>query len=205
MRQFRSLLIFFSLFFLSGCSLVNENTDSFKLKYYHSTSVTNFSSEVDDLLDNLCPTLLEIKKLKAQLEPLYVIDFVNLEDLENHSELGFMLSDELKTLVTQECDWPVYSIEYSKYLKIGANGTKLLSRDLDELKIKEINSDTYALVGTYSLTQRQLILYLKLVNLKNGVILKASTQRITLTDEIIHLEQKTKKLNPSTIYQPVVL
>lgn len=205
MRQFRIILISVFSFVLTGCSLVNENTDSFKLKYYHSTSVTNFTSEVNSLLNDLCPTLKEIKRLKKDLQPLYITDFVNLEELENHSELGFMLSDELKTLVTQKCDWPVYGIEFSKYLKIGANGTKLLSRDLDDLRSKQIYDNTYALVGTYAFTQRQLILYLKLINLKNGVILKASTQRMTLTDEIIHFEQKQRKIDPSQIYQPLVL
>lgn len=205
MRQFRVILIAVSVFLFSGCSLVNENTDSFKFKYYHSTSVTNFTSEVGSLLDDLCPALEEIKRLKSDLQPLYITDFVNLEELENHSELGFMLSDELKTLVTQECDWPVYGIEYQKYLKIGANGTKLLSRDLGELKNKKIYDNTYALVGTYAFTQRQLILYLKLINLKNGVILKASTRSMTLTDEIIHFEQKPRKIDPSQIYAPLVL
>jgi len=203
MRQLYIVLVFF--FSLSGCSVVNEYEDSFKFKYLHSTSVTDFNEVVGELLEQLCPAIQELTK--DTQKPFYVVDFVNLQDLENHSELGFMLSDELKTLVTQKCNRPVYSIEYAKYLKIGANGTKLLSRDINELNRTKINRNTYALVGTYAMTQRQLILYLKLVNLRTGIIHKAATQQTTLTDEIIHFEKKPKqnRLNSNTIYEPMSL
>ncbi len=205
MRQLYIILIFITSLTFSGCSVVNEYEDSFKFKYLHSTSVTAFDEVVEELLLQLCPT---IKELSTEHEkPFYVVDFVNLQDLENHSELGFMLSDELKTLVTQKCNRAVYSIEYTKYLKIGANGTKLLSRDIDELNRTKINRNTYALVGTYAMTQRQLILYLKLVDLRTGIIHKAATQKTTLTDEIIHFEKKPRqsRLNSNTIYEPMSL
>jgi TolB-like protein len=200
MRQIYALLIVFitSLLF-SGC--VQSYTDSFKFKYYHSTVITNFSNLTEKLLDKLSP---KINTLETR-HPIYVIDFVNLKELENHSELGFMLSDELKTHVTQKLNWAVQSIEYTKYLKIGASGTKLLSRDVEELKSKKINSNGYALIGTYAFTQRQLILYLKLIDLSNGVILKSSTQATMLTDEIIDFELKPKEQKESNIYQPMVL
>ncbi|MBD3840447.1 MAG: hypothetical protein IE909_00935 [Campylobacterales bacterium] len=201
MRQLNIVLIFIATFFLSGCALINEYEDSFKLKYIHSTSKTDFSDLTYDLLEQLCPTLKEYNRKK----PIYVVDFVNLEQLENHSELGFMLSDELKTHVTQMCDTPVHAIEYSKFLKLGANGTKLLSRDLDEIKNKQIKSDAYALVGTYAFTQRQLILYLKLIRLEDGMIVRSATEPTTLTDEIIHLEKKPRQSINKVIYSPFVL
>ncbi|MEA3289084.1 MAG: FlgO family outer membrane protein [Campylobacterota bacterium] len=203
MRQLGLILV--TIFFFNACTDINEYTDSYKFKYLHSTSVTNFSNIVESALDDVSMKLLEIKSKQSHTKPLYVTDFVNLKELENHSELGFMLSDELKTLVTQKLNWPVHGIEYTKYLKIGANGTKLLSRDLDELKNKTIDKNSIALVGTYSFTQRQLILYLKVINLKNGVILKSSTSKTELTDEIIHLEKKARYFDSEHIYKPMVL
>ena len=199
MRQLSIILIVSFLF--SGCSIIKENEDSFKFKYLHLTTTTNFDTLTKKLLEQLCPTISSVNKTKT---PVYVVDFVNLQDLQNNSELGFMLSDELKTQVTQLCNMPIYAIEYSKYLKIGPNGTKFLSRDLDELNNQKINRNTYALVGTYAFTQRQLILYLKLIDLSTGVIIKSATQKTLITDEIIHLEQKSKASN-NTIYAPVVL
>ena len=202
MRQFSILLI--SLFLFSGCSLVNENTDSFKFKYLHLTTTTNFTDLTEDLLEQLCPTIHSVNQDSI---PMYVVDFTNLKDLENHSELGFMLSDELKTHVTQMCNIPLYAIEYTKYLKIGANGTKFFSRDLDQLNSKKVDKSSYALVGTYAFTQRQLILYLKFIDLKTGIIIKSATEKTLITDEIIHLEQQNKKQpsSPTNIYQPITL
>lgn len=186
----------------SGCSIIKESDDSFKLKYLHSTSVTDFDQVVEDLLMQLCPAITKLSKTHHD-KPFYVVDFVNLQNLENNSELGFMLSDELKTLVTQKCDRAVYSIEYAKYLKLGKNGSKLLSRDIDELHSTKINRNTFALVGSYVITQRQLILYLKLVDLKTGIIHKAATQKTTLTDEILNFEKKAQK--QQRVYEPMSL
>ena len=111
----------------------------------------------------------------------------------------------MKTNVTQDCNWPIYQVEFTKYLTIGKNGTKLLSRDTNDIKNRQLQQNTYALVGTYNITQRQLILHIKLINLKNGVILKSATQRVTLTDEIINLEGKPNSFDPNSIYQPVVI
>lgn len=199
MRQLSIILISFFLF--NGCAVINENTDSFKFKYLHLTTTTNFTNLTENLLEQLCPTIQEVNKSAT---PLYIVDFTNLKDLENHSELGFMLSDELKTQVTQMCNMPIYALEYAKFLKIGSKGTKLFTRKLDELNNKKVNKNTYALVGTYAFTQRQLILYLKLIDLRTGVIIKAATQETLITDEIIELELKAKPL-PQNIYQPLTI
>jgi len=110
--------------------------------------------------------------------------------LENHSELGFILSSEVKSSVTQQFGHSIYEIEFAKYLKFGSNGSKLLSRKVGEIRNKELSGSSYALIGTYAFTQRQIIFYLKIVDLTNGVIIKASTIKRNLTDEIILLEQK---------------
>jgi len=201
MRQFNSLLIVFLLLIFSGCSVINEYTDSYKFKYQHSTAVTNFSEITQKLIKQLDDPLVSLD----HHYPIYVIDFTNIEKLENFSELGFLLSSEIKTHVTQRYDWPVEQIEYMKYLKVGAKGTKLFSRDIKDLKNIKLNSSGYALVGTYAFTQRQLILYLKLIDLQDGKILKSATYATEQTDEIINLEKKHRKTNPNNIYQPMVL
>jgi len=201
MQQFIFILVL-SLFF-SGCGVnqyLNEYTDSYKLKYWHSTAVTDFSSITRELLDDLCPTL---KKLPKK-QPITVIDFTNIKELENYSELGFLLSEETKTHVTQRCNWTVNQIEFMRYLKIGATGTKLFSRDYQDIKNEELNDTGYALVGTYAFTQRQLILYLKIIDLSNGVIVKSSTKETEITDEIIWLEKKSEN-RKSNIYTPMTL
>jgi len=189
MRQRIILLILPLLFLLSGCTLVKEGEDSFKFKYLQLTTTTNFEWITANLLDPMCE---DIKKKTKGVLPIYVVDFVNLDTLQNHSELGFILSDNIKSQVTQGCNTPIYSLEYAKYLKMGEKGSRLLSRDLDEMVAKKMNKNTYALVGTYAITQRQLITHLKLIDLKSGLILKSATDRANLTDEILRLESETK-------------
>jgi len=199
MRKF--ILLVFVVFF-SGCSVINEYTDSYKFKYQHSTAVTNFSKITNKLISQLEP---DINNLNKHI-PIYVIDFTNLQHLDNFSELGFLLSSEIKTHITQKYNLSYKAIEYMKYLKLGSHGTKLFSRDPDDLKNTKLNSKTYALVGTYAFTQRQLILYLNLINLKTGVVRKSATYATEQTDEIINLEQKQKnKITDLNIYQPLVL
>jgi len=200
----RIILTIAFIFLFTGCSVVNSSEESFKFKYFQSTGVTDFNMLTHNLLNDLSDTILTIKSKKRNISPLYVTDFVNVQDLENRSQLGFILSDELKTNITQDLNWPIYQIEFSKYLKVGKSGTKILSREISDLKYKNMDDNTYALVGTYAITQRQLLIYLKLINLKNGVILRSATKRLTLTEEIKNLEKKTEEIKPQ-IFQPVVL
>ena len=193
-----------TLFIFSGCIIKKNTDDSYKLLYLQSTSITDFNQLTKSLLNDLYPTIIEIKERNNVISPLYITDFANLSQLENQSSLGFILSDELKTNVSQMCNWPIYAIEFTKYLKLGQSGSRLLSREINDLKYTQMNSNTYGLVGTYSLTQRQLILQLKLINLNNGVILKSSSKRVELTDELLELESKRKQ-KQRRIFQPIIL
>jgi TolB-like protein len=195
----RILLVLIMLF--NGCSLVQENDKSFKFKYYQSTQTTNFSVLAQDLTEGLESELAKLDKRN----PIYVVDFVNLKNLVNSSQLGFILSEEIKTQISQKLDIPIISIEYMKYLKLGDSGSRFLARDLKEVNNTKINKNTYALVGTYAFTQRQLILYLKLIDLNNGVILKSSTRARNLTDEILDFESNKQQPKQPKIYKPIIL
>ncbi len=204
MRQRIVLAVLPLLFLLSGCSIIKEGEDSFKFKYLQLTTTTNFEWTTANLLSPLCE---EIQKKTKGVLPIYVVDFVNLDTLENQSELGFILSNNIKSQVTQKCQTPIYSLEYAKYLKMGRTGSKLLSRDIDDLAATKMNKNTYALVGSYVITQRQLITHLKFIDLKSGLILKSSTDRTTLTDEIIRLEAspRTQSAQEKAVRRPLTL
>jgi len=192
MRQIILAIAF--LFLLSGCSIIKENEDSIKFKHIQLTNTTNFERITGKLLEPMC---MDIQTKTKGIMPIYVVDFVNLDSLQNQSELGFILSNNIKSLVTQNCGTPIYSLEYAKYLKMGEKGSRILSRDLNEMAATKMNKNTYALVGSYVLTQRKLITHLKMIDLKSGLILKSTTDSSTLTDEVLRLES-TKKVNSNT-------
>ncbi len=175
-------------FLFSAC--LKTYPDYYKLKYFQSTKTTNLKAHTNRLVDGLSSEISSI--LPRMNQSIYVIDFVNLENLKTTSQLGFLLSSEVKTHIIQKFHIPIKELEYTKYIKIGKNGTKNLSRDIDDINTKEIKK-TFAFVGTYSITQRQLILYLKLINMKTGNILGMSSHYMSLTDEIIKLENQENK------------
>jgi len=192
MRQIILALLFLLIF--SGCSsIIKENDDTISFKHVQLTNTTNFEWVTYNLLTPICE---DIKKRTKGIMPIYVVDFVNLNSLQNQSELGFILSDNIKSQVTQKCNTPIYSLEYAKYLKMGKAGSRILTRDPDEMAATKMNKNTYALVGSYVITQRQLITYLKLIDLKSGLILKSTTDRSSLTQEVLNLESQPK-INPN--------
>eukprot|EP01156_Anaeramoeba_ignava_P014918 Anaeramoba_ignava/a610924_12.p1 GENE.a610924_12~~a610924_12.p1 ORF type:complete len:204 (-),score=-13.50 a610924_12:142-753(-) len=191
--------------FFSGCTkpVLVSNMDSV------SDRKTNFKKISLDLMKDIIPVLNELKATKLKDKSLYVTDFVNLDSLENRSRFGFLLSEEIKALVTTQTTNTVHEIEFAKYLKLGSDGTKILSRDLDELMHQSMQPDTYALVGTYVLTKRQVILYLKVINLQTGVIIKSSSKSLTMTREILDLNNSymgtASNAGLGDIYQPLTL
>jgi PBP1b-binding outer membrane lipoprotein LpoB len=199
------LSVFIIAVLFSGCSRPGMVSEMDNI----SDRKTNFKKISFDLLEEIIPVLNQLKATKLQNKSLYVTDFVNLDSLENRSRFGFLLSEEIKALVTTKTSNTVHEIEFAKYLKLGSDGTKILSRDLDELMNQSMQPDTYALVGTYVLTQRQVILYLKVINLQTGVIIKSTSKSLTMTREILDLNNSymgtASNGNLNGIYQPLVL
>jgi len=184
---FGTLAIIFTILF-TGC--VNEYNDYYKVKYVLPTNVTDFSDLAEDLVDDMDSDILSI--IPKSKRVIYVSDFVNIENLEVTSQLGFFLSSEVKSYVTQKYNVNIKEIEYTKYLKFNETGFRTLSRDFSEVNKNNLNK-SYILAGTYAITQRQLILYLKLIDMKTGNLVRATSDSINLTEEIMHLEDKSKQ------------
>lgn len=136
---------------------------------------------------------------------LYVTDFVNESNLDNKSQLGFLLSNELKVnLLKSSCtkNVAIKTFNLGNNLKIGENGTKILTRDLKQLKVQNIEDDKQIAVGTYIITNKQFILFLKLINLKDGDTIVSSTSSSALTSEIQELEGVKNVDNTPYIRKP---
>lgn len=176
MRRFFVFILF--LFLFSGC------VDSYKIPFIKK-DFTDFKSLISDMVHELHYEMDNVLPKSKKL--FYVSDFVNIKNLEVTSQLGFFLSSEVKSSITSQYNVNVREIEYLSYLKLNQNGLKTLSRDLDELG--ELDSiKTNILVGTYALTSKQLIVYLKLIDMKTGTILKSISNSIEINEEIIKLE-----------------
>lgn len=185
---------FFLFFFFSGCSVGSLNNVSST-----SESVTDFKFLTSKLVSSaFC------EKINSNTS-LYVTDFVNESNLDNKSELGFLLSNELKVnILKSNCtkNVAIKTFNLGSNLKIGQNGAKILTRDLQQLKIQNIEDDKQIVVGSYVITNKQLILFLKLINLQNGDTIISSTSSSLLTSEIKDLEGMENVDNTPYIRKP---
>ena len=162
---------------------------------------TNYEDLVSSAVDKMAS---KIKKLKKQKEVVLVTDFVNADNLENNSQLGFLLSSTLKDNLTSKYDLTIREIELSKNFRIGSQGLKLLTRKSQDLD-QNIYNENYAIVGTYSITSEQLIIFVKVIDIYNGHVIASSSNRTRATKEVKDLDRVPKEEKRRNVYTPLVL
>ena len=187
--------IFFSIFFmlfLTSCSVINKNIIDVS---------TDFQALVDDMVDD---SSAKLKRNIAKDDVVLVSDFVNLDNLQNHSKLGFLLSDALKNSLSKK-DIIIRQVELGETFTLGKHGFNVLTRNQQKVN-KEVNSERYAVVGTYSVTTKRLIVFIKLIDIRSGNILSSSSNSVIIDKEILQLEVTPKqKAKGRAVYAPVVL
>ena len=173
-------LVLFSSFitlFLTSCThknLINGTND--------------FHSLVSELVDD------SAKKIKSHTmidDIVLVSDFVNLDNLKNRSELGFLLSDILKDRLVS-LNILVREVEFGKEFELGPSGFNVLTRNQSKIISNKVKQERYAVVGTYSITSRSLNLFIKLIDIRTGNILASSYERTGIDEEILNLERNAE-------------
>jgi len=178
------------LIVFAGC--VSDSSNISKPK------ITNFNQLTQQLSEPLC------SKIKDN-SLLYMTDFVNEKNLQNRSQLGFLLSNELKVnILKPNCTNGVSfkSFQLATNLFSNEKGTHILTRDLKYIKAKTLQEDKKIIVGTYMFTPEQLILFLKYIDLESGNILFTTSTSTAVTDEIKNLEGINTKPEEPYIRMP---
>ncbi len=194
MKQFKTSILFFFIFIFTSCSYPN-------LTYNYELTTTNYNEIIGKLLNKAS------KRIAAKVhqdEILLVSNFADTMSLKSDTRLSFVLSDTLKDMIVEKYNYGVKEIELSKQFQFGKEGFKALSRDINKINRKLINP-RFIVVGTYTITKNQLLLFLKLINIEDGTILASSSHREDLTQEIVNLHNDAFKKPRQDIYQPMVL
>lgn len=189
------LSIFLTLFFTSCSTSVK---DYMAINHKNLAGTNNFHSLVNALVEK------QEGKLKANInidDVVLVSDFVNLDKLKNRSKLGFLLSEHLKNSLSNR-NILVREVELSNNFQYGKTGLNVLTRKQSDINKKFVDG-RFAVVGTYSITTRSLIVFVKLINVTNGNILSSANGSTLLDDEIIELESAPQE-KPRVI-APLVL
>jgi len=140
----------------------------------------------------------KIKRNVPNGDVVLVSDFVNLDNLKNRSQLGFLLSSMLKDKLSS-LDIIVKEIELGKEFEFGPSGFNLLTREKERIATSKVKSK-YAVVGTYSISSKSLNVFIRLIDIQTGNILSSSYGRTDIDDEILGLEgtlDSNKKVTPS--------
>lgn len=132
-------------------------------RYQLNESRVNYQYLTDEAVETVFDDIAVLPK------EVIVTEFVDLTSLENPSKFGYVLSNSIKNSLANELDLNVVEAEVSKYFKISGNGLKILSRDIDKIRTNNLDIK-HAVVGTYTATDSEVIIFVKLVNLQNGLI-----------------------------------
>lgn len=190
--------IFLIIFFNSCASNIVNNINPVPANHKYLNGSNDFNSLISSLVKKQEKNLAKYIK---EDEAVIVSDFVNLDKLKNRSKLGFLLSEQLKDSLSNKGVF-VKAVELGKDFEYGKKGFNLLTREQNEISQKFIDNK-YAVVGTYSITTKSLIVFVKLIDLKTGNILSSSSERSLIDEEILELERVPSK-GPS-IVAPFVL
>ena len=145
-----ALISSFITLFLTSCAYKNPISGS-----------NNFHSLISKMVDNSAE---KIKRNVPRGDVVLVSDFVNLDKLKNKSQLGFLLSSMLKDKLSS-LDIIVREIELGREFEFGKTGFNLLTREKERILSDKVKSK-YAVVGTYSISNRSLNVFIKLIYLR---------------------------------------
>ncbi|MEA3383588.1 MAG: FlgO family outer membrane protein [Campylobacterota bacterium] len=201
MYKLNNLILPIILVFFTACS-IPQYSNQFEFQ------TTDYDEIVEDLLDKASNQIFpHIKKD----EVLLVSNFAESSTLKSNTKLSFVLSDMLKDKIVSKYSYTIREIELSKQFKFGKEGFKALTRDIDNIN-SEIIDARYAVVGTYTFTKTQILLFLKLIDIRNGYVLasssystRSSMEMVELNSIIIDNKDKPTKNAVPHIYQPMVL
>ncbi len=158
------------------------------------TGTNDFHSLISNMVDK---SAIKIKKNILLGDVVLVSDFVNLDKLKNKSQLGFLLSSMLKDKLSS-LDIIVREIELGKEFEFGKTGFNLLTREKDRIISDKVTKSRYAVVGTYSISNKSLNVFIKLIDIQTGNILSSSYERMDLDDEILNLEGSSDRKSAPT-------
>jgi hypothetical protein len=193
MKIVKQIILISIVVFFTACSIPS-------MRYNHEIMNTDYDGIVSRLLEKASYQIFPNMKMN---EVLIVPNFAETMTLKSNTKLSFILSDLLRNKLVSKYSYTIREIELSKNFRFGEEGFKVLTRDAKSINNTVTNS-RYAVVGTYTITKNQLILFLKLVNIRNGLVLASSTHSADLTQEIDQSNQIVIEKKP-TIYQPMTL
>ena len=137
----------------------------------------------DSLLNKIQPKL-------PKDSPILVASFVNIDDLDNSSTFGRVVSEQFASRFKQR-DYTTIEMKLRTNVFIRADsGEFLLSRELAEISTK--HRAQAVVVGTYAVASKKVYLTTRVINVSDGRVLSSYDYDIPITSDVFKMLLKDK-------------
>jgi TolB-like protein len=137
----------------------------------------------DFLLNNIQPKL-------PKDSPILVASFVNIDDLDDSSTFGRVVSEQFASRFKQR-NYTTIEMKLRTNVFISASsGEFLLSRELTEISAK--HRAQAVVVGTYAVASKKVYLTARIINVSDGRVLSSYDYDIPITSDVFKMLLKGK-------------
>ena len=169
----RNLLVLLTCYVISGCSTVGYLNDTLQLDRLADTNLINANKQAaNSLTTENTANLTKDKNIISST-------FVNLDNLEQTTPMGRLLSEQISTELTKLGYKMVeLRLRQDEILIEEHAGEFLLSRDTEKL-MKEYDTQAF-LVGTYTVASDIMYVTTRLINPNDNSIINAHNYSVSL-------------------------
>lgn len=105
-----------------------------------------------------------------------VTDFVDIQSFIPKQQ-GILMGELMRGSLNSNCCYRIVQAEFAKYFKLSESGLVVLSRNVGVIKHDEYKQPE-CIVGTYSIMNNKLIIFVRRINTDTGKISKMVTREI---------------------------
>lgn len=163
-------LLFGGILLFGGCT-TTYNLNPYTIK--ENTDLTVIENETRIVTAKLFSDYLRFSPEKRI--PIIFTSLVNLHDLSETSNFGRTFSELAMTNFAKH-NVTVYDYRAKNAISVSEDGEFFLSRDAN--KIKQTVGESYVFAGSYSVSEKMIIVNARLINIKTGEIVSAVSTTI---------------------------
>lgn len=157
-----------------------------------NSGAARFNSKIIFLADQIERNIQHKNLLPAVLAST----FVNLDDLDDTSPLGRLITENLIHEL-QVRHWNVYDIRLSKAVAVNPAGEFVLTRDPKLLEYQYLVAGVLA--GTYSVTDDEVFVNARVIDVNTGVVVSSGQISLPIDDFVARLLVDGDQLKPMRI------
>ncbi len=193
MQSLRYLIGLFAVFLFMGCESVPKSQVIIEPTYEQALNGNQFSlvnySAVNELMKRYQSSAVTASNQAGSGQaPFIVATLVNIDQLEQSSTLGRLITEQLATRMTQ-LGFNVVDLKVRNSIYMKRNeGEFFLTREIKE--VANIHKAQAVILGTYAESANLIYVNLKLVNPTNSMVLSAYDYALPLDRQVKSLMRK---------------